>query len=71
MAVKSLPQTFDIEIKIGPDGTLDSTVTGVAGADCHKLQELFDDLGTEVSHRHTPDWYKVQTVARTIKAGAR
>jgi len=48
-----LPKSFDILIEIKPDGTLDSTVTGVAGPDCEKLQELFDELGKEINHRRS------------------
>jgi hypothetical protein len=58
MKANKVPAKFKIVIIVARDGTFDSTVKDVDGKGCHALQELFEGLGEEVSHRHTADWGK-------------
>ncbi len=64
--MKKLPERFEIEIIISQDGSFDGTVLGVEGPSCEEVQKLFDELGREVSHRRTPDYYKRASITKKI-----
>jgi len=54
MAVK-----HELEISIGPDGTIEFEVKGVKGADCLELtRELEEALGVVKSRTNTSEFYQ-------------
>lgn len=62
-----LPKPHIIEIEIGPDGKLSSTVIGVEGQDCTNISKWLDEIGTvEVDHK-TSDYYRKPK--QTVKIG--
>lgn len=49
----------EIEIQIGPDGTVSATVRGVKGPACMELaKQLTEIIGTEVSNTPTAEFYE-------------
>ncbi len=62
-------QPHSIEIVINADGTLESTVGGVAGPTCHELTQWLEQLGNVVEDRSTPEFYQVETLGNTLTTG--
>lgn len=52
----------EIEIEIGPNGEIKSTVHGVAGPDCAKLSAWLDDIGLVVEDVNTEDFNRREAV---------
>ena len=48
----------EIEIEIGLDGKISSTVKGIEGASCSEISKWLDQLGEVIEDRKTDDWYK-------------
>jgi hypothetical protein len=49
----------DIEIKIGPDGTIDIDMIGFKGTACSiELQKLVKNIGVVVSNKKKQDYYE-------------
>ena len=60
-------QPHEIVIKIKPDGSIESTVQGVAGPSCEKLLEWLAELGEVTEEGHTPDYRKQAN--QTVRTG--
>lgn len=62
MKTTKIPRTpgkpHAIQIEIGPDGAIASTVEGLAGPTCEGLLDFLDELGTVVEHRRTAAYYR-------------
>jgi len=58
-----------IEIEIAPDGTMESTVDGVAGPNCHELTLWLEQLGTVVEDRPTDEFYQMDGLANGLTLG--
>jgi len=58
-----------ITVKIFPDGKITSKEEGVSGPKCKELSAFLDDLGVVVEDTNTPDFYKPDQQAITIKGG--
>ncbi len=60
-------QAHTIEIEIGPDGEIKSTVKGIKGAHCHEISKWLDDLGKVTSDSKTPDFYQAIVQTNTAR----
>ena len=52
------PAPHEIVIEIKPDGTIESTVQGVAGPSCAELTKWLEELGATEIDSPTGDWRK-------------
>lgn len=64
------PKTYQIEIIIGKDGKVQSTVTGVAGPSCSGLADWIGRLGKVTEDENTEDFYKDDEQGLTLSAGS-
>lgn len=61
--------SHQIEILIAKDGTITSTVKGIAGPSCAGIADWLANLGQITDTAHTEDYYKDDQQALTYSAG--
>lgn len=54
-------QKQEIEISILPDGRVEYTVKGVAGAACENISAILEQLGKVEAEERTADYYAKET----------
>lgn len=57
----------EIEIVIGPDGKIESTVSGIKGPTCEALTKWLEEFGVVERDEHTADWRKLPRQGIVIK----
>ena len=64
-----MTQKHTIDVEIGPEGEIRTTVNGVQGNGCEGLTQWLEELGEVVEHRRTPDFYRQQTAGNRVRVG--
>lgn len=51
----------EIEITIGPDGTVEYTIKGIKGSSCESISQLLEELGQVQHEEKTSEYYDRET----------